>query len=174
MLIKIILTVIAAANNAYVFFTTKDTATKFSSGVKLAGDLLGGGLDDFSGGYISSALSTVGDALKDNLPKAMKSMELELLDAMLAYDLQHNNYIENLSYSDVMTDKNIQDAVQDLFDYKFPKYTKDCLKKIQGWKAAYEEQKNFTALCLALDPNFKPTIPTNTFWDFASYYVSHK
>ena len=104
----------------------------------------------------------------------MKSMDRTLYAAMLAYDVEHNYYIANISYSSVMTDKNIQTELQDLFDYKFPKYTKDCLKKIQGWKAAYEEQKNITALCLALDPNFKPTIPTNTFWDFANYYVNIK
>lgn len=165
------LTVISAANNAYMFFTAKDAAGKFSSAVKLAGDGFGAGLDSFSGGYLSSALSTVGDALKDNIPKAFKYKEAGFIAALQAYDqVETDGIVSSITYAQVCDNyKDIQGTIKYFFENKFPKYSNICVQKLKDWKAAYEEQVAMNKIYAVLGKT--SGVSTSDFWKFVECYT---
>ena len=165
------LTVISAANNAYMFFTAKDAAGKFSSAVKLAGDFIGAGLDTFSGGYLSSALSTVGDALKKTIPIAFEYKEKELINALKAFDrAETDRVLSNMTFAQVCDNyKDIQGTIKNFFDKKYSKYSNTCIQTVKEWKAAYEEQVAMNKIYAVLGKT--SGVPTSDFWDFVDYYT---
>ena len=165
------LTVISAANNAYMFFTAKDAAGKFSSAVKLAGDFIGAGLDTFSGGYLSSALSTVGDALKKTIPIAFEYKEKEFIDALIAFDqVETDSVLSNMTFAQVCDNyKDIQGTIKNFFNKKYSKYSNTCIQKVKEWKAAYEEQVAMNKIYAVLGKT--SGVPTSDFWAFVDYYT---
>ena len=166
------LTVISAANNAYMFFTAKDAAGKFSSAVKLAGDFIGAGLDTFSGGYLSSALSTVGDALKNTIPKIVQKQDRDLYTALYDYDEEHNNYILKLTSAQVKNNTTVRTVIKNAYDKTVSdKDIDNYVEKLRTWKVAFEEQQVMNSMCYALNKNFVPTVPTSSFWSFVVAYV---
>ena len=168
------LSIISAVNHAFMFFTAgDDTAVKFSSAVKFGGDISGLVFNDF--GYFSSALDTVGNALKDTIPLILKKQDSVLMHAVQDYDSTNGDYIATTSKSELDW-TTIYNAIsvrckdekgRCLFT---PEELVKAADKVFNWKAAYEAQIALNQLYTNL--GYKVTVSTDGgFWKFVENYI---
>lgn len=168
------LSIISAANHAFMFFTAgDDTAVKFSSAVKFGGDISGLVFNDY--GYLSSALDTVGNALNDTIPLIRKKQDEDLKAALIDYDSQNGDYIARTPKSELNW-TTVYNAIRVRCKDEKGKclYTGEELveaaDKVFNWKAAYEAQIALNQLYTNL--GYKVTVSTDGgFWIYVGNYI---
>ena len=161
---------ISISSDLLDFFTKTEPAAQLGSVVKLAGDFISLGLDDFTGGYLSYALSAVGDAIEENISKALNYYDKILYADLYAYDASNNKFFEKLAPGKYTTVSNVLAAIKAAHPMADTnKKINECAITLMNWKILYEDQKILNEIYSVLGESI--TMPTNDFWGFVESYL---
>lgn len=164
------LSIASAANHLAMFFIQDNPADKIGNAVKFAGDLLSFGT---GGDYFSSALDTVGNALKDTIRTVLKKQDSDFIHALYDYDIINGNYIEKLTLSQIKNDKKLRNIITSTYGKTLsPDKVTEYVEKLYNWKASYNAQAALNRLYTIF--GFKVTVPTSDFWSFVNNYIKVK
>ena len=168
-------TIVNTINHLQMFFLQDNPADKIGNAVKLAGDLLSTDIaGKFTGDYLSSALDTVGDALKVTIRLVAKEQARKLAYA-LEGDSKAGEYIVGTPVSQINKDQ-LKKTIKSLFtddkgrstitDKQADEYVEQVLRWKVGHRLAITMSQTYDLM------GYNIGYPSNNFWTYVNNYIS--